>query len=199
MKKILFIASVILWMPACHRSALKVTCPEPQNVTIPQQSVNAASLNLPEPDFTNDCDDSYVSVEISAGNTIVPGENQITYTLKNYCDDEADCKMKVVATLEYRNQFTGTYSGYINCGAWNMTQQHSDGQITCSVKIGDKPNTLLVDGDEVTIDSSGNFIHPSLGNYRRYNLGFSNDSIFRFQEWGNTNTFEQCNFAGKKQ
>lgn len=100
---------------------------------------------------------------------------------------------------DFRAKFVGTYKGYRDCQPLNTVQTHPDQELTITVDYGDKSNYLLVDTDQVEVDSNGNFPYPYFNGYRQYGLSFKNDSIFIHQQWGALNTNETCKFRGKKE
>ena len=178
-------------------SLLQIDCPDAIQVKIPYSIATLDSAALPQPLVISHCNEPGYTLSVSFP-PVNSGTNTISYTATNACGDESSCTFQVVAEVDFRAKFVGTYHGYRDCGAANQPQNHPDQTMDFVVDYGYKPNYLLIGNDQVEVDTNGTSHNPTLGNYRTYGVGFTGDSIYVYQQWGTINTHETCEFRGKK-
>lgn len=103
-------------------------------------------------------------------------------------------------TIDYRTRFVGTYTGREICyWEYNYETPISDKPISVEVSLSEKPNQLLVNGDEMVIDSTGSCPYPSCCGYRWYVQRFWADSLFIYKNTGSLGHPLECSFRGQKQ
>jgi hypothetical protein len=112
----------------------------------------------------------------------------------NACDSGPDL------AIDYRTRFVGTYTGREICYfGYNYATPISDTLISVEVSLSENPNNLLVNNDEMTIDSSGSCLYPSCCGYRWYAQRFWADSLFVYKNTGSLGYPTECSFRGQRQ
>jgi hypothetical protein len=178
-------------------TVLHIICPADTTLVLYSASVEASSIQLPLPSVSTNCSNGELIILDDRPGEFLEGNYVVKYLVKNGCGDSELCAFRVNA-IDYRRKLLGTYSG-------NERYTGNYGQIFISdiyreieVTLGPDGNDLIIDGDEVEVDSSGGFPYPSCCEYRFYDFQFLPDSIFIYKNYGPIASAYERRFKGKK-
>jgi len=191
----------ILLLPGCERevsnTTLTATCPPNLSVELLTKVVPSNSINLPLPTIVTNCENGDFTYTNNLPDSIQAGIYNVDYYISNKCGNKDTCFFQLTVTWDYRKPYLGIYVGNQHCDYSSIP--NTDSIITVQVTLGETPNKVNVDGDEIIIDSTGHFPNPSCCGYRWYYLQFFPDSVHVFKDFGSLGSLAQCHFYGRKQ
>lgn len=178
---------------------IEIDCPADMSILLSNDTVQGSTLTFPPPSVVSSCDLGEFSYTINYPEKIQAGMHTIEYYASNPCGVTDTCSISLTA-IDYRTRFVGTYTGIKICYAYyNYSEPISEDTITVQVSLTDNPNTLLVDGHELVIDSAGSYPPPSCCGYRWYAQQFWDDNFSMYINVGALASPIECRFRGKRQ
>jgi hypothetical protein len=198
--KPLYPLSLAILLLFCHCSKqynLSITCPPSQTIEIYDDPYVVIEQEFPAPIVTTDCEINKYWYSLGDYPVVGLGKNTLNYLATDACGNTATCMVEV-NTVDFRDKWVGTYTGFRDCSALNVPQDHPDQNMTVTITKGPNTFELKVQDDIVPVGLNGKSAFAPLNGYFMYFMGFKSDTLYVYQQWGTANANETCNFVGKK-